>query len=114
MRTPAGKECKYFYADYHRGHNTEICRLVEQNADSEPWNPRICESCPVPDILRANPSDTLKLEITITKKWFGFREAVKVEGWCSNCFSVVPDPAHGCPNCNNDRPSILDLPEMPR
>lgn len=112
MRTPAGKECPYFYADYHRGRDTEICRLIEQNPDSAPWNPGICEKCPVPEIARANASDSLKLEGTIVKKWFGFKETIKVEGWCSRCFSVVADPLQGCPNCHDDRPSIFDLPEM--
>ena len=28
MRTPAGKECQYFYGDYYRGRNQEECRLL--------------------------------------------------------------------------------------
>ncbi len=112
MKTPAGKECKHYYADFHRGRETQVCRLIEKNPESQRWNPSVCGKCPVPDILRANGSETLKLDVTVERKWFGFWETVKVEGWCSECFSQVPEPMKGCPNCNANRPSIFDLPEM--
>ena len=115
MKTPAGKECKYYYADFHRGRNVQACRLVERNPDSPPWQPSLCHTCPVPEILLANHSDTLKLDGKVVKKFFGFKQQVEVTGWCSECFSEVPDPKLGCPNCRrtNDRPSILDLDEGP-
>jgi len=114
MKTPAGKECKYYYGDFHRGRNVQACRLIEKNPDSPPWYPKLCYSCPVPDILRDNPSDTLKLDGKVVKKFFGFKQQVEVEGWCSECFNVVPDPRQGCPNCTQRRgPSILDLQERP-
>ena len=34
MRTPAGKECKYFYGNYFRGRKTEECRLLRESAQS--------------------------------------------------------------------------------
>ena len=109
MKTPAGKECKYYYGDFHRGRNVESCRLIEANQDSPPWYPKLCNTCPVPEILLANASDTLKLDGKVVKKFFGFKQEVEVEGWCSECFSVVPDPKQGCPNCARaSGPSIFD------
>ena len=107
MRTPAGKECKYYYADFHRGRNVQVCRLIEKNPDSEPWKPKLCEKCSVPEVLWGNQSNTLKLTATVESKWMGFKKVVTVEGWCSECFSEVPNPIQGCPNCNANRPSIF-------
>ncbi|MBI1881980.1 MAG: hypothetical protein HYR94_27710 [Chloroflexi bacterium] len=115
MRTPAGKECKYYFGDFHRGRNVQACRLIEENPDSPPWRPSLCQSCPVPDILRANGSSALKLEATVVKKFLGFKQEVEVSGWCSECFSEVPNPLLGCPNCSRaHHPSILDLDEGPQ
>ena len=115
MKTPAGKECKYYFGDFHRGRSAQACRLIEANRESPPWNPSLCQTCPVPDILRANGSSTLKLDGKVVKKFFGFKQQVEVEGWCSECFSVVPDPKRGCPNCaqTNSRRSIFGLEENP-
>ncbi len=113
MKTPAGKECKYYYADFHRGRNVQQCRLIERNPDSPPWQPRLCHTCPVPEILLANQSETMKLDGKVVKKFFGFKQQVEVIGWCSECFSEIPNPVLGCQNCHPNRPSILDLPESP-
>jgi hypothetical protein len=114
MKTPAGKECKFYYGDFHRGRDVQTCRLIEANPDSPPWEPNLCFTCPVPEILQANASDTLKLNGRVVKKFFGFKKEVQVEGWCSECFSEIPDPELGCPNCDAPRrPSILDLEEGP-
>ena len=115
MKTPAGKECKYYYADFHRGRNVQACRLIERNPDSPPWQPNLCQTCPVPEILLANQSDTLKLDGKVVKKFFGFKQQVEVIGWCSECFSEIPNPMLGCPNCSHtsDHPSIFDLEEGP-
>lgn len=115
MKTPAGKTCKYYYGDFHRGRDVQACRLIEANPDSPAWNPKLCFNCPVPDILKANSADTLKLSGRVVNKFFGFKQQVEVEGWCSECFSEVPNPALGCPNCRQARggPSIFDLEERP-
>lgn len=113
MKTPAGKECKFYYGDFHRGRNVQTCRLIEANPDSPPWKPNLCNTCPVPEILRANPSETLKLTGTVVNKFLGFKQQVEVEGWCSECFSEIPDPKLGCPNCTPRKPSIFDLQEGP-
>jgi hypothetical protein len=114
MKTPAGKECKYYHGDFHRGRSVQGCRLIERNPESPPWHPGLCQTCPVPDILVANASETLVLDGKVVKKFFGFKEQVEVEGWCSECFSFIPDPKQGCPNCARaSGPSIFDLEESP-
>ena len=30
MRTPAGTECPYYYADYYRGRSKQECRLIDR------------------------------------------------------------------------------------
>ena len=114
MKTPAGKECQFYYGDFHRGRNVQACRLIERNPDSLPWQPNLCHTCPVPEILQANRSDRLKLDGRVVKRFFGFKKEVEVEGWCSECFSQVSDLKRGCPNCASNRgPSIFDLEERP-
>jgi len=114
MKTPAGKECKYFFGDYHRGRNHEECRLLQANLESPPWKPVHCQTCPVPDILRQNACPNLTLHGTVSKGFLGFGGGVKVEGWCSEYFLEVPNPAVGCGHCHEFRgPSILDLDEAP-
>ena len=54
MKTPAGKECKHYYQDFHRGRDIQECRLAKRNLDSEKWHPDDCSKCPVPEILMAN------------------------------------------------------------
>jgi hypothetical protein len=69
----------------------------------------------VPDILKANASKTLKLDGKVVSKFFGLKQQVEVEGWCSECFSVVPNPKQGCPNCAPAKGrSIFDLEEQPK
>ncbi len=59
MRTPAGKECKYFYGNYFRGRNTEECRLLRESEQT--WTSSLCATCPVPDVMRANACEFLRL-----------------------------------------------------
>src|SRR5947207_1157973 len=65
MRTPAGKECRFYYADYNRGRDLQKCRLIEGNPASLPWRPKYCFSCPVPEILNANASPDMELTLTV-------------------------------------------------
>lgn len=111
MRTPAGKECSYYYEDFNRGRNIQECRLIQRNRESPPWSPGLCQTCPVPDILLANACPHLKLDGKVVKRLFGLSQKVEVSGWCSEYFLDVDHPAVGCGHCNEHRegPSILDL-----
>lgn len=111
MRTPAGKECEYYYEDFNRGRNTQTCRLIERNRESPPWTPGLCQTCPVPDILRANACPNLVLDGQVVKRLLGLVQRVEASGWCSEYFTEVEHPQVGCGHCHEykDQPSILDF-----
>ena len=65
MKTPAGKECKYFYGDYFRGRNAEECSLLK--ASNQTWSADLCRTCPVPGILQANACEFLQLHGVVNR-----------------------------------------------
>ena len=111
MITPAGQECRYYYADYFRGREREECRLLGQNPASEPWRPELCKSCPMPGILRANACTHLVLEGQVKKGFLGLSRKVEVSAVCSKHLVAVPEPKVGCGHCHEERPgaAIFDL-----
>jgi hypothetical protein len=115
MRTPAGKECRYYYEDFYRGRSTQTCRLIERNRESPPWTPGLCQTCPVPDMLRANACTHLVLDAHVSKRLLGLVQRVEVTGWCSEYFLEVEHPAIGCGHCHEHGggSSILDLVDEP-
>ena len=106
MQTPAGKECPHYYADFHRGKNTQECRLVKHNLDSKYWKPADCARCPVPDILRANASVDLRLQLTIRPLLMGLGRRLDVDATCIKHAVPIEDPFVGCPQCNAERPNL--------
>ena len=105
MKTPAGKECRHYYEDFHRGRDKQECRLVKANRDSLPWRPGDCAKCQVPDILYANASQKLELQVTIKNRLLGFGRHVEVTAFCDG--EAIPlEKAYT--NCTEDRPG-LDL-----
>jgi hypothetical protein len=98
MRTPAGTQCRHYYEDFNRGRQTQECRLIKRNPASLPWRPEDCAKCSVPDILRANGSPDLRVELTIEKR-FGFFRRLSTEAYCLAHVRGVDDPRKGCPDC---------------
>jgi hypothetical protein len=105
MRTPAGKECKYFYGDYFRGRHIEECRLVK-DADLS-WTPRLCETCPVPEILSANSCEHQQLIPELKRSIFFMRPEVKISAYCTKSNQKVNEPRVGCGECHPDLPEFL-------
>ena len=98
MLTPAGKECRYFFGDYHRGRHVERCRLLESaNLD---WNASLCKKCPVPDILQANACEHQTLTPRLEKPLFFLGPEVQVAARCDKCACDVAEPAIGCGLCH--------------
>ncbi|QPC81108.1 hypothetical protein G4Y79_15505 [Phototrophicus methaneseepsis] len=95
MRTPAGKECRYYYADFHRGRNIQECRLVKDNPESERWHPNDCSRCPVPDILLANADPDLELKLTIKRGFLGLTRKLDVEARDAKTGEIIEDPYIG-------------------
>jgi hypothetical protein len=98
MKTPFGKECPYYYADYFRGKSTEECRLIAANPSSERWKSALCKGCPVPDILQANGSANLALRARVTRT-FGVLQKVEVTAHCREHHIEIADPKKGCDRC---------------
>jgi hypothetical protein len=106
MRTPAGKECRYYYEDYYRGTEVQECRLVKDNPESARWHPSDCAKCPVPAILNANASKDMELKLTIRPKLLGFVRQFDVSARCIRHRIPIEDPYVGCPKCNEERPGL--------
>ena len=100
MRTPAGKECKFYYQDYHRGKETQECRLIDRNPQSGSWKPSHCGNCPVPGILLANACPNMVMEAHIARGFLGLTERVEVYAICSQQMCEVKEPRIGCGSCH--------------
>ncbi|HEY2980672.1 MAG TPA: hypothetical protein VGJ22_05790 [Anaerolineales bacterium] len=99
MRTPAGKECRYFYGDYHRGRNLEECRLLE--ASGQRWTRDLCNTCPVPAIILANACEFLQLRGTVARPFSAaFQRRVQLSAFCDKTSRVVSEPQIGCGECH--------------
>jgi len=95
MKTPHGKECKYYYADYHRGRNTQECRLLQPNPSSAQWKPALCQTCPVPGILIANACPNFALRARVGKSFFGLLQKIEIEAACREYRVEVKKPHVG-------------------
>jgi hypothetical protein len=85
-------DCPYYFADYHRGLDTEKCRLIERNRENRrPWRRALCDTCPVPEILRRTTCKHLALEASVIRK-FGLLDRVSVYAICTQHITELPDP----------------------
>jgi hypothetical protein len=111
MRTPAGFECPHFYGDYHRGRDREVCRLLEGSQPQQDWVPSLCETCPVPGILRANACKHMRLNAEVTRSVFDlFQRRVRVSASCEKTSRDVAQPEIGCGECH-PLPPIFEVKE---
>lgn len=106
MRTPAGKECRYYHEDFHRGRDIQECRLVQGNPESMHWRPGDCSKCPIPEILNANASPDMTLTLTIKPKFMGLGREYEVTATCTKHRIPIDDPYTGCPSCYKERPGL--------
>jgi len=99
MRVPTtGKECPYFYGDYHRGRNYEECRLITDS--KPPWEIKYCKTCPVPEIVRANACPTMILSGEIKPVFLGLNKKVSITAYCTKTHKDVDNPYIGCSECH--------------
>ncbi len=103
MRTPAGKECRHYFQDFHRGRNIQQCRLIRENPESQPWKPGDCGRCQVPDILNANASPDLRLELGVRSVLLGLRRVLELRAWCRDEEIPVATAYTGCVSEEVDR-----------
>ena len=100
MRTPNGIECAYFYGNYFRGRNVEECRLIGKQAPPRNWTPKLCLTCPVPGILRANACPNMTLRAEVQSRLLGLSKVVKVSAYCTMSKQTVDEPHVGCGQCH--------------
>jgi hypothetical protein len=98
MRSPAGKECRFFYGDYFRGRNHEECRLLDQAG--ERWTRDLCFNCPVPGILQANACEHMNLVPKVTRTLPLLKRKVSISARCSKTGRSNFDPHIGCGECH--------------
>jgi hypothetical protein len=104
MKTPAGSECKYFYGDYYRGRNHEECRLLGAE-----WTPKLCATCPVPGIDRANACEYMQLRAQVARPLgAAFQRRVQVSTFCVKTERSGFDPHIGCGECH-PVPPVFDI-----
>ena len=109
MKTPAGRECRYYYEDFNRGRSKQECRLLQQTSRQGAWRPSDCFHCPVPDILWANASPDLILMASINNGFLGIGRHVSVTAMCKKHDIIIEDPFVGCQQCSKDRLNLADL-----
>jgi hypothetical protein len=100
MQTPAGTECPYYFADFHRGRSKQSCRLIEHTPNGGVWSPDLCSRCEVPRILQANACPNMTLEARVKSALFGLIKRVKVTAYCNLIHSPVAEPQIGCGHCH--------------
>lgn len=105
MRTPSGVECRYYYEDFYRGRSVQECRLLAHSPHSLPWEPRVCSTCPVPEILRANNCPHMELHGRLVRRWL--RKRVEVSAYCIEHRVAVDDPHVGCGRCHPEAAAVL-------
>ncbi len=106
MKTPAGKECPYFYGNYFRGRKQEECRLIGNQPSPSHWSPDLCKTCSVPGIVLANACPHMQLQAKVQSFLFGLIRRVKVLAYCEKSHSIVEEPQIGCGQCHPFPPFI--------
>ena len=100
MRTPAGKECPFFFGDYYRGRNIEKCNLIGEADPPRNWKPDLCKTCPVPAILLSNGCKTMTLAAEVKPGVLKIGRKVKVTAYCTKTHQMVANPYIGCGSCH--------------
>jgi hypothetical protein len=90
--------CRYFYGDYFRGKNHEECRLLDASPDNQrSWHRKLCDTCPVPELLMSSNSRDLLLEAAVKRSFL--RERVEVTfAVCATHMLELDNPGF-CPEC---------------
>lgn len=95
--------CRFYYEDYFRGRETLECRLPKAPGSLR-WQRNICDSCPVPNILRETNCPHLALEGTIRKR-FGLLERMEVFAVCTKHMAQLKN-GRDCPQCAAEQAAL--------
>jgi hypothetical protein len=95
-------DCPYYFADYVRGREIEKCRLIERNRENaRPWRRSLCDTCPVPGILRETTCRHLALEASVTRR-LRLMDRVAVYAVCTEHVLELANPKR-CPACEEEK-----------
>lgn len=111
MLTPAGTECPFYYADFHRGREKQACRLIERTPGGGDWTPDLCGRCSVPRIMLSNACPNMVLEARVKSGFLGLGRGVEVSAHCLRSLQEVSEPEIGCGQCHIDNPSLESFTE---
>ena len=106
MRTPAGRECGYFYGNYFRGRSQEECRLLSSSSPPHVWKREFCNTCPVPVIQLANTCPNMILIPKLVRKLPFGKQEVRVQTFCRKTEVAGFDPHIGCGECHKLPPEF--------
>lgn len=100
-------DCRFYHEDSHRQATRRACRLIQRNPQSPPWQRGLCNTCPVPGLLAANPCIHLALEATVVRK-MGVFQRVQPYAVCTAKILELEDPASCWRGCDQFRPQRLE------
>jgi hypothetical protein len=100
MRTPAGSDCPFYHADFHRGRQVQECRLVARTPGGGRWATDLCGRCRVPNIQRANACPNLVLQARVRPGWLGLGRGIDINASCVKSGGAVAEPEIGCGVCH--------------
>lgn len=100
MRTPAGSDCPFYYADFHRGRQVQECRLVARTPGAGRWAPDLCGRCRVPALQRANACPNLMLAARVRQGVLGLGRGIGITATCTRSGGAVAEPEIGCGQCH--------------
>lgn len=114
MLTPAGTECRHYFEDFHRGRNTQVCRLLEHTEQEGKWKPEFCATCQVPRIDQANACPNMILTIIPHTGILGIGKRMEINAHCTKTQQSVDIPQIGCGHCHEDTAhTFLEAPADP-
>ena len=96
--------CRFYFEDYFRGQETVECRLPKSR-ESRPWRRKICNTCPVPDMLRETNCPYLAIEGTITRSFLA-GERMETFAICTRHSLQLADTGF-CPQCAADQEALM-------
>lgn len=85
------RSCRFYYEDSHRRAPRKECRLIQRNLASDPWDEKLCSSCPVPETLERNPCANLALEGEVGSRFVLLRK-ITVFAVCTAGMREIADP----------------------
>jgi hypothetical protein len=74
---------------------------------SQVWQPKLCKTCPVPSISRANACEHMSLSAKVSRPFFAlFQQRVQISSFCEKTLRNVVEPHVGCGDCHPILPDI--------